>query len=101
VDYNLQHQRISVTWEDDPSTYRVPDKQIYDVAVLLINTQYERSIQCECLLNQGIICTLQQWTFLLQLVAISRLLYSSKYSTSDWVWVPSGSCGCHTRPGWQ
>lgn len=66
-----------------------------------LNTQYERSIQCECLLNQGIICTLQQWTFLLQLVAIARLLDSNKYSTSDWVWVSLGGCRCHTRPGWQ
>ncbi|XP_029547766.1 uncharacterized protein LOC115149234 isoform X1 [Salmo trutta] len=41
VDYNLQHQRIYVTWKDDPSTYRVPDKRIYDVAVLLTHNMKE------------------------------------------------------------
>ncbi|XP_038827017.1 leukemia inhibitory factor receptor-like isoform X5 [Salvelinus namaycush] len=35
VDYDLKDQRISVTWEDDPSSSRVPDKLIYDVEVLL------------------------------------------------------------------
>uniref|UniRef100_A0A8C8JE70 Leukemia inhibitory factor receptor-like n=1 Tax=Oncorhynchus tshawytscha TaxID=74940 RepID=A0A8C8JE70_ONCTS len=35
VNYDLKDQRISVTWEDDPSSSRVPDKLIYDVEVLL------------------------------------------------------------------
>ncbi|XP_041753764.1 leukemia inhibitory factor receptor isoform X2 [Coregonus clupeaformis] len=41
VDYDLKDQRISVTWEDDPSSSRVPDKLIYDVEVLLADNMTE------------------------------------------------------------
>ncbi|KAK6322067.1 hypothetical protein J4Q44_G00068590 [Coregonus suidteri] len=41
VDYDLKDQRISVTWEDDPSSSRVADKLIYDVEVLITHNMKE------------------------------------------------------------
>uniref|UniRef100_A0A4W5PU24 Fibronectin type-III domain-containing protein n=1 Tax=Hucho hucho TaxID=62062 RepID=A0A4W5PU24_9TELE len=41
VDNDLKDQRIYVTWEDDPSSSRVPDKLIYDVEVLLTDNMTE------------------------------------------------------------
>lgn len=51
VNYDLKDQRISVTWEDDPSSSRVPDKLIYDVEVLLTVNMTEVHSVSVCQIN--------------------------------------------------
>ncbi|XP_023839432.1 leukemia inhibitory factor receptor isoform X2 [Salvelinus sp. IW2-2015] len=103
VDYDLKDQRISVTWEDDPSSSRVPDKLIYDVEVLLTVNMTE--VHSEAVDVRPTLASRKyhwSWTSALPLECTSRSVrLRSRYQNYTSQWSPlqtiTGSASSHPQ----